>query len=166
MKKIIVSILLLLPLGVMAQNMKIAVVNTQEVFNVMPEVSTLENEVVTMTKQYEDELKVMQDEYNRKYSELTAQGDTLTENIKKLRLQEIQDIEARIGNFVPMAQEAIQKKREELIIPIQEKINKAIKAVGDENSYTYILVNNPQIVLYSGSSAIDVTDKVKAKLGL
>ncbi len=165
MKKFIVSIMLLLPLGMVAQELKIAIVNTNDIFNIMPEVSAMENQIVAMTKEYEKELQIMQDEYTRKYSDLTAQQDSLTENIRMMRIQEIQGIQDRIENFIPMANEARNKKQEELMTPIREKIQKAIDQVGDENSYTYIL--NPGALLYMNkSAAIDATDKVKAKLGL
>jgi outer membrane protein len=166
MKKIILSMLMFIPLGIIAQEMKIAVVNTQTVFMAMPEISTVESELANLRKQYESEMKTMQDEYTRKNSDLIAQGDSLTENIKMLRLQEMQEIRTRIENFYPIAQEQIEKRQEELITPIQEKINKAIQDVGNENGYAYILIDNPQIVLFKGSSAIDATDKVKAKLGI
>jgi outer membrane protein len=166
MKKFILSMLLIIPLGITAQEMKIATVNTQAIFNIMPEMSSVESQIAKATKEFQDEMKGMEDEYNRKYSDLTAQGDTLTENIRQLRLQEIQDIQTRMENFVPMAQESMKKKQEELLAPILDKIEKAVKAVGDEQKYTYILLDNPQVVLFKGASAIDATDLVKAKLGL
>jgi len=164
MKKILLSMLLCLPFGLAAQEVKIAVVNTQTILNIMPEVSAMESEIATLGQQYEKQLKIMQDEYTRKYSDLTAQGDSLTENIRMLRLQEIQDIQTRMENFAPQAREHMQKKQEELLQPIQEKIQKAIKEVGEENGYTYIL--NPAAILYMSPNAIDATDKVKTKLGL
>ncbi|MDR2384703.1 MAG: OmpH family outer membrane protein [Tannerella sp.] len=166
MKKTILLMLMFIPLGIIAQEIKIAVVNTQTLFMAMPEISTLETEMANIRKQYESELKTMQDEYNRKNSDLIAQGDSLTDNIKMLRLQEIQDIQTRMENFIPMAQETVTKKQEELIAPIQQKMDKAIKEVGVENGYTYILIDNPQLILFKGPLAIDATDKVKAKLGI
>jgi outer membrane protein len=166
MKKIILSILMFIPLGIMAQEQKIAVVNTQSVFLAMPEIPSLESEMANTRKQYETEMKMMQDDYSRKTSDLIAQGDSLTENIKTLRLQELQDIQTRLENFAPMANEQVAKKQRELIAPIEEKIQKAIKEVGAENGYAYILINDPQIILFAGSGAIDATDKVKAKLGI
>ena len=163
MKKLIVLIFMLLPLGVFAQD-KIAIVNTADIFNIMPEVSAVEKQLATLNEQYEKEFKTMQDEYTKKYSEYMSKQDSLTENIKLRRQQEIQDLETRIQNFVPVAQQEIQKKQEELYTPIQKKIQDAIKAVGDEKGYTYII--NPQVLLYTGSSAIDATPLVKAKLGL
>ena len=47
---------------------------------------------------------------------------------------------------------------------IYEKINTAIKAVGDENGYTYILEDSQ--VIYKNPTANDVTPLVKAKLNL
>jgi outer membrane protein len=164
MKNLIVSVLLLFPLGLAAQEIKIAVVNTQEVFNLLPELSDVEKEMVTYAKQYQDAMTAMEEEYNRKYSDLTSKGDTLTENIRILRVQEIEGIRTRMENFAPMAREEIGKKQEELLAPLHEKIQKAIREVGEENGYTYIMT--PQAMLYQGSSAIDATDKVKAKLGL
>ncbi|MDR2681328.1 MAG: OmpH family outer membrane protein [Tannerella sp.] len=164
MKNFIVSVLLLLPLGLAAQEVKIAVVNSQECFNLLPELSEVEKELSTFAKQYQDAMKGMEDEYNRKFADLTAQNDSLTENIRVLRMQEIQSIQDRMENFAPMAREEINKKQEALIAPLWEKIQKAINEVGEENGYTYIL--NPQAVVFKGSHAIDATDKVKAKLGL
>ena len=42
MKKLIVLLLMILPLGAIAQEVKIAFVKTQEVFMAMPEVSGME----------------------------------------------------------------------------------------------------------------------------
>jgi outer membrane protein len=164
MKSFIVSVLLLLPLGMAAQEVKIAVVNTQEVFSLLPELSDVEKEISAFTKQYQDLMKTMNDEYTRKFSDLTAQSDTLAENIRVLRMQDIEDLRTRMENFVPMAEDEIKKKQNDLVAPLWEKIKKAIKEVGDENGYTYI--TPPEVMLYMGSTAIDATDKVKAKLGL
>ena len=163
MKKFIVSFLLLLPFVLSAQEVKIAIVNTGEVFNLMPETTVLEHEMSSLMLVLQTQMKEMQDEYNRKMTDLQAKGDSLTENIRNLRIQEITQLEERIQNFVPMAEEEIEKKHNELYAPIQEKFLKAVKEVGDENGYTCIV--HPQALLYTGK-VIDATDKVKAKLGI
>ena len=106
----------------------------------------------------------MEDEYKKKYSDFVAQQDSLTENIKMRRMQELQDMEQRTQNFIQISQQDFQKKQGELFTPIQDKLKNAIKAVGDEKGYTYIL--DPQIVLYQGNTAVDATQFVKAKLGI
>ena len=157
---------MLLPLGVFAQEMKIAVVDAQAIFSELPELSSVENEIMALNQQYEKELEGMREEYNKKYSDLTAAQDSLTENIKMMRLQEIQDIQTRMENLMRMAQQVISQKQEELLAPLYKKLNDAIEAVGEEKGYTYILTKNTQVVMYVGKSAIDATEAVKAKLGI
>lgn len=164
MKKLIVLLFMIIPLGAFAQEVKIAFVNTQEVFMAMPEVSAMEKQMADLNEKYKLELKQMQDEYQKKYSDFIAQQDSLTENIKLRRMQEIQDIQGRMDNFMQVAQQDVQKKQQELIQPVQEKLQKAIKSVGDEKGYTYII--DPAALLYTGSNAIDATSFVRAKLGL
>jgi outer membrane protein len=156
--------LALIPLGICAQEVKIAIVNYGEVFNLMPEVSEVETKLAALNEQYEKDLKVMTDEYQKKYTDYMAQQDSLTENIKLRRQQEIQDLETRIQNYVPSARQDLEKQGEELYAPVREKLQNAIKAVGDEKGYTVII--NPQALLYVGSTAVDATPFVKTKLGL
>ena len=155
MKKLIVLLLMILPLGAIAQEVKIAYVKTQEVFMAMPEVSEMEKKLADLNEKYKGELKLMQDEYQKKYADFIQQQDSLTENIKLRRMQEIQDIQTRMDNFVQMGQQDVQ---------IQQKLQDAIKAVGDEKGYTYII--DPAALLYTGSSAVDATPFVRTKLGL
>ena len=155
---------MMLPLSIFAQESKIAIVNTDEVIQVMPEFIDMQKQMADMEKKYQAEMKVMEEEYKKKYSDYMAQQDSLTEKIKIRRMQELQDMEQRLQNFVQITQQDIQKKQQELYIPIQDKVRNAIKAVGDEKGYTYVI--EPQIVIYTGSGAIDATDFVKTKLGL
>ena len=155
MKKLIIFLLMMLPLGVFAQESKI---------QAMPEFATMQKQMADMEAKYKNEMQVMQDEYNKKYSDFVAQQDSLTENIKMRRMQELQDMEQRTQNFIQISQQDFQKKQGELFTPIQDKLKNAIKAVGDEKGYTYIL--DPQIVLYQGNTAVDATQFVKAKLGI
>ncbi len=156
MKKLIVLLLMILPLGAIAQEVKIAFVKTQEVFMAMPEVSGMEKQMADLNEKYRVELKQMQDEYQKKYSDFVAQQDSLTE--------EIQDIQERMDNFVQVAQQDVQKKQQELLQPIQQKLHEAIQKVGEEKGYTYII--DPAALLYTGTNAVDATPFVRTKLGL
>ena len=164
MKKLVIFLLMMFPLGLFAQESKIAIVNTQEVMMAMPEFTDMQKQMQEMEANYQKELKVMSDEYEKKYSDFIAQQDSLTENIRLRRMQELEDINQRSQNFIQVSQQDFQKKQGELLAPIQEKLRNAIAAVGKENGYLYIL--DPQIVLYKSDTAIDATAQVKAKLGI
>ncbi len=164
MKKIIVLLLFVLPLGAFAQSGKIAFVNSEEIFLAMPELSAVETKMADLTKQYEGELTQMQDEYKKKFTDLMAQQDSLSDNIKLRRQQEVQDIQERIENMYTVAQQDMAKQQQEMIEPIRKKVADAIKQVGDEQKFDYII--DIQNLLYKSQVATDATPLVKAKLGL
>ena len=166
MKKLIIFLLMILPLGVFAQEAKVAFVNSQEIMMAMPEIAAMQETMKQMNDKYAGEMKTMEDEFQKKYTDYIAQQDSMTENIKLRRTQELEDIRQRVENFTQVAQQDMNKKQQELLAPIQDKLRNAIKAVGDEKGYAYIIDNNPGIVLYTGNAAIDATPLVKAKLGL
>jgi len=164
MKKLIVLMCMILPLGVFAQEVKIAVVNAAEVFNMMPENDEVEKQLAALSSQYQADLQTMQNEMNVKYEEYMKLPETLAENLKLRRQQELQDLQERIQNLYTIAQQDMEQKQTELFAPIQEKLQKAIQDVGAEQGYLFIF--NNQTMLYISPSAIDATPLVKAKLGL
>lgn len=164
LKKLILFAFILLPLGAFAQEMKIAHVNTTEIFNSMPETAAAEKDLVAYNQALEKELKTMQDEFQKKYTEWMQQQDSLAESIKVRRMQEIEDLRNRIENFYQQSVQDAQKKREDLNAPIVQKIQNAIKAVGEEHRFTYIM--EAGAFLYVGSNASDATPLVRTKLGL
>lgn len=165
MKKIIALMaIMLLPLGAIAQNTKVAYVYAQEVMVIMPEFTEMQNSINALSENYRKELQQMEEEYRRKYTDFVNQQDSLTENIRMRRMQEIQDMETRIQTLVQTGEEEIQAKQQELVRPIQDKLRNAIKAVGDERNYSYII--DPQALLHIGSDVEDATPFVRTKLGL
>lgn len=153
-----------LPMTLAAQNFKFGTVNSVEIFNLMPEKATAEQQLEALQKQYEAESVKMQEEFSAKYKEFVDAQETMPENIKQRRMQEIQEIQQRIQNFREVAISDLEEQQGKLMAPIQEKMSTAIKAVGEENGFTFIFDVN--ILMYSGTQAIDATPLVKAKLGL
>ncbi|MDL2265033.1 OmpH family outer membrane protein [Parabacteroides sp. OttesenSCG-928-G21] len=165
MKKIIaLMVIMLLPLGAIAQNTKTAYVFAQEVMVIMPEYTEMINSINALSEGYRKELQQMEEEYRRKYTDFVNQQDSLTENIRLRRMQELQDMETRVETLVQAGQEEIDAKQQELIRPIQEKLRNAIRAVGEEKKYVSII--DPQALLYYSDDMEDATPFVKAKLGL
>ena len=72
MKKLIIFLLMMLPLGVFAQESKIAIVNTQEVIQAMPEFANMQKQMADMEAKYKSEMQVMEDEYKKKYSDFAG----------------------------------------------------------------------------------------------
>ena len=164
LKKIVLLAFLCLPLGMMAQEVKIAHVNTQEVFSAMPETAAATTELDNLNQKITADLQNMQDEYSKKYTDFMQASDTLVQSIKIRRMQEIEDLKNRIETAYQQGDQDMAKRKSELQTPIIQKIQDAIKSVGDEQGYTYMMETGA--FMYISPKAIDATPLVKAKLGL
>ena len=162
MKKLLLTIALVLPLVANAQ--KFGHINSQELFQQMPERAVVQQKMDTLMSQYETQMANMQEEINKKYVDYKQNQATMADAIKQVREQELTEMQQRYELFVQTAQQDIQKKQQELLAPVYEKMQKAVKAVGDANSYTYIF--DAAAMTYISPDANDVTPLVKKELGI
>ena len=162
MKKILVILALVLPM--MASAQKYGHVNTTELFQQMPEVAVVKAQMDTLNSQYENQLTMMQEELQKKYQEYQASEATMADAIKQLKQQELQEMQSRIQTFYQTAEQDLQKKQQELLAPIHEKLTKAIKAVGERDGYTYIF--DSAAMVYVSDNATDASPAVRKELGI
>ncbi len=164
MKKIVLMLALALPLAVSAQ--KFGHINTQEVFALMPELTKVKAQMDTLQNTYESQIANMQEEYQKKVADYQKNAATLNDVVKPIRQQEIAEMEQRIQLFYQTAQQDIQKKQQEYLAPLQQKMVNAIQEVGKENGFTYIFDTAMGALTYQSPDATDVAPLVKAKLGI
>jgi outer membrane protein len=166
LKKIIFVLLCAIPFSLIAQEVKLGHVNTQEILTQMPERATIEKTVSDLQSQWEGELVKMREEYNGKIKEYQEKQATMPESIKQARQSEIGEIEQRITTFQQTAYTDLQKKQQELFAPVIAKVKKAIGDVAAENNYLYIFDLSTQSIIYQSPKSNDITVLVKKKLGL
>ena len=154
--------MLMLPMAISAQ--KFGHVNTQELFAQMPEMNQVKLKMDTIQNQYEMQLASMNEEIQRKAQDYQAQEATMPDAVKQIRQQELQEMQQRIQLFYQTAEQDIQKKQQELLLPVHEKMVKAIKTVGDREGYTYIF--DSAAMQYIAEGANDVMPAVKKELGI
>lgn len=165
-KKLFLAAFVALPMCLAAQTLKFGTVNSQEIFNLMPDKATAETTLKAVSEKYEAEYKKLQEEFEKKYKEFQALDENTPQSIKDVRMRELSENNQKIQNFQQMAAQDIQKQQDTLLAPITEKIQKAIQAVGAENGYTFIYDLSIPVIVYSGVGADDVSPLVKAKLGI
>ena len=160
MKKLVLMLMLLAPMTMMAQ--KFGKVNTQSIMQSMPEVSKANGEMEALQKQKENDLKAMQDEFNRKADEYQKGASTMNATAKQQKETELQGLQQKIQQAYQDGQQELQKKSSELMQPIIEKVRNAISAVGKAGGYIYIFEEGAAV--YTGDTVKDVTAEVTAKL--
>lgn len=160
MKKLVLMLMLLAPMTMMAQ--KFGKVNTQSIMQSMPEVSKANGELEALQKQKENDLQAMQQELQRKADEYQKASSTMNATTKQQKETELQGLQQKIQQAFQDGQQEMQKKSNELMQPIVEKVRTAINAVGKAGGYTYIFEEGAAV--YTGDNVTDVTNAVKAKL--
>ena len=141
-------------------------VNTQEIIQAMPEFTAARTEIEKLTQQYEADLKSMQEELQKKAEAFEKEEATLPENIKTRRNQELQDLYQRIQQTYQDNDQALAKAQQEKMQAITSKVLEAIKGIGQEGGYIYIMEMGAGIPYISTTLSTDLTAQVKAKLGL
>ena len=138
-------------------------VNSQEILQAMPGVDSIE----TQLKAYQDTLTEMGQrwvsEYNTMKEKFDREAGTMSTLTRQIREKEIQDIVDKIQALQQNFESDMQEKSVLLQQPFIEKIQNAIKAVAEENKYTYIF--DVQILVFYDNGD-DVTPLVKKKLGI
>lgn len=167
LKKIALLIMLVLPMGVFAQQ-KFGHMNSQEVIIVMPEYTKAMADLQALEKKYTEELTRTQEEFSKKYQEFqqAIAKDSLPQNIAERRQKELMDMQQRQEQFQQDAQQGMQKAQTDLMTPIYKKLDDAIKAVGTSEGVIYIFDQARTPIPYVGSQSIDLTVKVKTQLGI
>lgn len=147
----------------MAQQAKFGHVDYTGVAQSTPEWAAAEAEIKQYGEELQAEGEALQAELQKKYEEYQSKQATYSEAVAKLKQQEIQDMYQRLQKFSADAEKQISDKQTELLEPIQAKVLAAIKEVAKENKYTYVFDISTQLF---NSESDDLTDKVKAKLGI
>lgn len=167
-KKLFLAFALLFPLSLLAQDLKFGYFNRTEIFQSMPEYLAATKKIEDLAMTYDSELKTIQEEYQKKGSDYIAAKDSLPEAIKTRRMAEIQSIQERLDSFYQESQKEIQKTQQELLTPVSNKLMNAVKAVGSEQGFVYIMDTSVGAVLmyWSLDKCVDVTNLVRAKLNM
>ena len=147
MKKFIICAICAICGFTTANAQKFGHVNAQEIIQAMPEFTKARTDIEALTKQYEADLKSMQEELQKKSEAYEKEQATLPANIKQRRETELQEMYQKMN-------------------AITSKVIEAIKAVGQAGGYVYIMDIAGGVPYISTTLSTDVTADVKAKLGL
>lgn len=144
---------------------KFGYVNSAEILSELPAMKAAESNLEGLQKQLQKKGQAMVQSFQTDYQALQAEAQegTMSPKQQQEAAAKLQVREEEIGKFEQSMMADLQKKRTELLEPIYESINNAIKEVAEEEGYQFIF--DQQVLLY-GQESQDVSAQVKAKLGL
>ena len=165
MKKILVTILMMAPLALSAQ--KFAHFNSADIIPNMKEYTTAQTEIQNMAKQFDDDLKLMQDELQKKTEEYQKEQANLLENVRQRREQELNDLYQRMQQSYQDNQQSLQKAQQDKMGAIQQLVLDAVKKIGETGGYVYVIDTNAGAIPFVNTAlSTDITADVKKAVGI
>ena len=167
MKRFLMIAVAMMPLMLMAQA-KIGIVNSQQIFDLMPEKVAAEAQRKAPSDRYHAEYELLKGEFDKKYADYqtVAADASMPETIKERRVQELQESDKKMRDFERKAADDIAARRAALTRPITDKLQAAIRTAGQQGSFDLVLDTAVTPVAYTGPATIDITPMVKNLLGL
>lgn len=162
MKKIIMVLMLMAPMATFAQ--KFGHVDAQSIMQAMPEFIKARGDIEAQGKEYENDLKAMQDELQRKSEAYEKTKSTMNATKQQETETELQQMFTKIQQASQDYQQQIGKMQQEKLAPIMNKVTTAIQNVGKNGGYVYIMDASMGIPYISQTLSKDVTAEVKAEL--
>lgn len=166
MKKLVLMLLLFAPLSMFAQTAtpKFGHVNAQAIMESLPEFIKARGDLEAQSKQYENDMKAMQDEIQRKSDEYDKTKSTMNETSRAEAEAALNQLMQKFQQAYQDNQQALQKAQQEKLQPIMDKVITAIKNVGKAGGYVYIMDISGGIPYISDTLSKDVTADVKAEM--
>lgn len=151
-----------------APSHKFGYLSYNEVMLAMPEYTQAIKSLEELKNTYDQEMVRAEQDFTKKFTEFLDGQKSFPENIMLKRQKELQLLMEQSMQFKKEAQEKLTNAEAELMAPIHNSVKEAIKAVGKERGYAYVLNTDANAYPYisDGGEAEDCTDAVLIQLGI
>lgn len=167
MKKLTFSLLILLT-SIAAFGQKYAFVDSEYILGNIPKYKAAQDELDKLSDQYQNEVKTLTDEIDKMYHDYQAEKVLLTDDMKAKREEQIvtKEKEAKkLQNDYFGEDGLLNKKRQELVKPIQDEVYNAVKQIANEGGYAVIFDSSSGPAMLYTNPRYDISDEVLQKLG-
>ncbi|RLD74761.1 MAG: OmpH family outer membrane protein [Bacteroidetes bacterium] len=168
MKKLVVSIVLMLFFANINYAQRFAYVDTEYILSKIPVYKDALSKLDLYSSKWQKEIEDHYKTVERKFQEYQNEKVLLSDEMKKRREEEILNLEKTAKNlkkkYFGVGGELF-KKREELIKPIQESIYDAIQQLATEGNYAVVFDTAGGATLLYTNIKYDKSDEILKKLG-
>ena len=140
-------------------------VNTQELFEKMPEVAALQGELTRKSKEYQTRIQTFYTQYQNLATDIQNNGPTYTQMVVEQKYKDAAALEQKITSLETEAQKELANYEQSRLAPIEKKAFDAIQRVANANAYTYVFDGSLVVLIVKPDSA-NITNLVKIELGI
>lgn len=168
MKKIVLTIAVILTLAGISTAQKHAFVDSEYILENIPAFTAAQEQLDQLSSQYQKELESMHAEIEQMYQDYQAESVLLSEDMKRKREDVIitkeKDYKQLQAKYFGPNGDLFQK-RQSLVKPIQDDIFNAVQEIANEGSYAVIFDKAGGTTLFFTNPRYDLSDQVLQKLG-
>ena len=143
---------------------KIGTIDSELIVGLMPETKTVMTRLGDYAKKLDSSYQIKVKEYQDKVAAFQKLGE-VSDNFKKIKVDEIAELEQGLQTSQSNGNKLIQLKRNELMRPLYKRLSEVIAEIAKANGYTQILTTTGNEFAYA-DERYDITQKVMDKLGL
>ena len=169
MKKYLLFSLLFIAAALSVEAQKLGYVDIKRILGQMEEYQAVQGEVDALSAKWQKELEEMHAKVDKMYDDYRAEEVLLTDDIKKLRQEDIYEAERKAKEYKKQKfgyDGELYKVQDEKVKPIQDKVFEAVEAMAKERKIDIIFDKSANAGMLFTNAAFDRTDDVMIKLGI
>jgi outer membrane protein len=153
MKKLFsVLVFLMVSFVVDAQTMKFGYFSFDTVLKSMPEYVVAQRDLADLRSKYILEAKRVEDEFNKKYEQFLDGQRDFAPSILRKRQAELQELMDKNVTFKQDSKHLLEQAENDMLTPLKNKLSAAVKKIGAEHGYAFVLNTDGDAVPYVDSS--------------
>ncbi len=169
MKKMLLTVAVLIVGVTMGYSQKFAYVNTDYILGRIPAYDAAQKQLDKFSEEWQKEVDAKRSDIEKLYKDYQAERVLLTEEMRTKREDEIMNREKEVKDlqkkyFAPEGM--LYKKRTELVKPIQDDVFTAVKDLAAEGGYSIIFDTSAGPTMLFTDPKFDKSDDVLKKMGI
>ncbi len=168
MRKRILTLLMLVALAPTVMAQKYACVNTDYILKSIPDYAAAQRRLDKYVADWQKELQDKQSELDAMRASYEQESYLLPDNLKRRRQEELKEKEQEIKELQRQrfgAEGDLDKKRAELLKPVQDRVYTAIERMAHEKNYAFIFDKAGSATILFSNKKYDISNEVLELLG-
>ena len=166
MKRIIlIAAAAFVSLAASAQDFKFGYVNFAELYQLMPEMDSVQVQIEAASLEAQETYQAMIEEFQTKYQQFEQKQASWTPAIKESKGAELQQIQTRIQEFEQAIQQDLQQLQNQLQAPVVEKAQKAVETLAKAKGVAGVF-EKASLLFVDPAQLVDLTAEARVALNI
>ncbi len=147
---------------------KFGFVDSEYILSKMPEYKAAQKRLDDMSSEWQKDIEKRLTEIDKMYKDYQAEQVVLTQDQQQKKQQEIVDKEKSLKDFQKSKfgqGGELEKKKQELIKPLQDKIFDAVQKIAKQRGMDFIFDKNGDMIMLVANIKYDYSDEVLEAMG-